>query len=501
MGSDQDDTRQRLERWLSERGTPAESVVETHTAVVAFTHDRVYKIKKAIRLPFLELTDQDRRRATCRREVELNRRLSPDVYLGVVDVTGDRGDVVDSAVEMIRLPDTRRLDFLLTATDPAAVAAGLSCVERTAQILADFHRSQEPLIPGDAHAARAAVRRLWRDEIEEMQVLQGTGSPSATAAARLALDYVAGRGSLFAARASDGWVREGHGDLRADSVFCLAPGPTLIDCLEFSDRLRCSDTLADAAFLAMDLERLGHPDAATDFLAAHRRLTGDDWPPSLAHHWIAYRAHVRAKVDLLQPASDRAAAERSQRHLALALDHLRAAQVRLIVVGGLPGAGKTTLATKIAEGLPAQLLSSDAVRVELFGPGRGPGGGFGQGRYSAESRGAVYDELLRRAAELLGLGHHVVIDASWATPVDRGRASELARRSRSWLTAVECRVSAAVARDRIAGRIRAGTGLSEADEAVATRMAQDWRPWPEAHVVDTTTMSPDEATAALIRRL
>lgn len=495
-----EDTRQRLEAWLRARGTPALSVVETHTAVVAFTADRAFKAKKTVRLPFVDLTSREQRAEICRREVELNQRLAPAVYLGVVDITDAAGRVADHAIEMVRLPDDRRLDHLLVDTDPASMDAGLACIGRTAETLARFHLALPPLDSTARLGTPEAVERLWLDEISELDALSERDEITARQAADLALEYVRGRGPLFTARMAAGRIREGHGDLRTDSVFCLDPGPVLIDCLEFSTRLRCGDILADAAFLAMDLERLGHSDAAGHFLSLHRELTADDWPPSLAHHWIAYRAHVRAKVDLLQPPSDVTAPERSRRHLSLALSHLRAARVRLILVGGLPGSGKTTLSKGVADSLAAHLLSSDAVRVELFGPGSGPGD-FGAGRYTPEGRRAVYDELLGRAAALLAGGHHVVIDASWSDPEQRSRAAAVGRSTAADLTAVECRVAAATAGERIRRRIRAGSDLSEADEAIADRMAQDWVPWSDAHVIDTGSPDASHALDELLTRL
>ena len=494
------DTRQRLERWLRDRGTPAVSLLETHTAVVAFTRDRAFKAKKSVCLPFVDLTRLERRGEICRREVDLNRRLAPGVYLGVVDLTDTTGRIVDHAIEMVRLPDDHRLDHLLAATDPTDADAGLACVARTAETLARFHRAVPPVPAGVGLGTPDAVQQLWLDEIDEMDALPDRDVMTAQRAAGLALEYVRGRGPLFTARVAAGRIREGHGDLRADSVFCLPSGPVLIDCLEFSDRLRSGDILADAAFLAMDLERLGHPGVAEQFLEHHRELTEDTWPPSLAHHWIAYRAHVRAKVDLLQPPSDVAAHARSRRHLALALAHLRAARVHLVLVGGLPGSGKTTLSTRVAETLSAQLLSSDAVRIELFGPGVGPGA-FGAGRYAPAARAAVYEELLRRATALLTGGHSVVIDASWSDPEQRRSAAAVARSTDAALVAVECRVARDTARGRIRDRIRAGSDLSEADETIADRMAQEWAPWPEASVVDTGGPDPAGALTRLVADL
>ena len=115
-----------------------------------------------------------------------------------------------------------------------------------------------------------------------------------------AYGYLAGRDALFQHRIDDGWVRDGHGDLMADDIYLLPDGPRILDCLEFDERYRIGDVVNDVDFLAMDLERLGRPDLARRFLALYREMAAAPWPASLAHHLIAYRAHVRAKVGALR---------------------------------------------------------------------------------------------------------------------------------------------------------------------------------------------------------
>ncbi len=466
-----------LADWLTRLGLSAQ-YQETHTAVVALTEDRAYKVKKPVRLPFVDLTTPAARFATCVREVSLNRRLAPDVYLGLAAVTDRSGRVVDHAVVMRRLPEARRLDHLL-ATDRAE-----RCLSATAESLAALHRSQDPLRGAGGIGTAADVGGRWRTEIDALAGMIGDG-PGAEAAA-LALRYVRGRAPLFAQRVAAGRIRDGHGDLRADAVFCLPGDPRIIDCLEFSDELRRGDTLADAAFLAMDLEHLGRPDLAESFLSAFRSASEDSWPQSLAHHWIAYRAHIRAKVDLLQPIGAAERRARCQRHLGQATAHLRAAAVRLVLVGGLPGTGKTTLAGAAAARWGLPVLHSDDVRTDLFGPGPGPGAPWGAGRYTSENRTAVYREMLRRAEGLLALGQSVILDASWSREEERGAAAAVAETAASDLVAIECVVPSAVARERIRRRIGAGGDSSEADEHVAAAMAARWDPWPAALRIDTT---------------
>ncbi len=161
---------------------------------------------------------------------------------------------------------------------------------------------------------------------------------------------------------------DGHGDLLAEDIFCLDDGPRVLDCLEFDDRLRYVDGLDDAAFLAMDLEQLGTPEAAAFFLAEYSEYSGDPTPASLRHHYVAYRAFVRAKVSLIQARQGAPGTETAARRLiTAALRHLRASAVGLTLVGGLPGSGKSTLSGALADRLGVTLLSSDRLRKELAG--------------------------------------------------------------------------------------------------------------------------------------
>ena len=190
---------------------------------------------------------------------------------------------------------------------------------------------------------------------------------------RLAGRFLAGRSALLDARVRGGHIVDGHGDLLAADIFCLADGPRILDCLEFDDKLRWLDGLDDAAFLAMDLERLGADELAGRFLDWYVEFSGDPAPASLRHHYVAYRAFVRAKVGCLRARQgDRLAGQEASQLAALTLRHLRAGAVTVVLVGGLPGTGKSALAGALADRLGWTVLSSDRIRKELAGPPGGP---------------------------------------------------------------------------------------------------------------------------------
>ena len=463
----------------------AAAVAETHSGVVFFLGDRAYKAKKAVDLGFLDFRTLAARRLACHREVELNRRLAPDVYLGVADVVGPDGEVCEHLVVMRRLPDDRRLSVL--ARDGVDLEAA---VGEIADLMAAFHaRAGCPVAAGEA-AAVSSVTARWGQLVELARRHSSASSIGELDVVETrARRYLDGRGSLFEERVQAGRARDGHGDLLADDIFVLDDGVRILDCLDFDESLRCGDVLADVAFLAMDLEHLGRAEAAAKLLDHYRRRTDDDWPASLAHHYIAPRALVRAGVSFVRAGQgDAGAGARARSFLTLARRHLDAGTVRLVVVSGLPGTGKSTLGARVAERLEAVLLRSDDVRRA----------GADDDRYSAGAVDRTYGELLTQAAALLARGRNVVLDATCRAPSHRLAVEALARAEVAELTVLECRAPDVVADRRIEERQRAGSDPSEATVEVAAALRASWQPWDRATAIDTTA-GIDASIAAAMR--
>lgn len=468
----------------------AAAIAESHTAVVVFVGDRAYKVKKPVDFGFLNFTTVAAREAACRRELELNRRLAPDVYLDIAEVVGGSGQTCDWIVVMRRMPAARRLSTLVS--EGAGVHQHL---EQLARMLASFHSTAATGPEIDRAGMPDALRKRWTDNFAGAEPFAGDvlDRDLFDEIVRLALEYVDGRQRLLDDRVRRGCVVDGHGDLQAEDIYCLTDGPRVLDCLEFSDELRFVDGLDDAAFLAMDLERLGAPELGRRFLDWYREFSGSPVALSLAHHYIAYRAFVRAKVACLRSAQGVRESVAQARQLAeIAVRHLRAGQVRMVLVGGLPGTGKSTVAGAIADRMGAVLLRTDQIRRELPGVSElATQAGYGRGLYESGHVHDTYREMLVRARTLAGHGESVVLDASWSSGDERASARKASRESGTALTELRC----VAPLDVTAARIGTRTGdVSDATADVATRMSGEFASWPAATPIDTSG-HPDHAVA------
>jgi uncharacterized protein len=294
-------------------GPPATvDVRETHISWVFLAGDRAYKLKKPVVLDFLDYGTAARRRAMCREEVRLNRRLAPDVYLGVLGVAATA-----EGIELTSEDDPRAFDFVVEMRrydERQTVAASLSHgsltpqdVEAVGRRLAAFH-SEARVIVADAPVIKAE-RHFERNLHELFQSLdQPHDLDRVLALERFAHAFVAARSDTFRCRASNGRVREGHGDLRADHV--LVNGDVrIVDCVEFGPGLRELDVADDLAFLVFDLTARGAELAGDLLVQAYREAGGDPGDDSLIAFYGAYRALVRAKVALIRAAQHRAASD------------------------------------------------------------------------------------------------------------------------------------------------------------------------------------------------
>jgi aminoglycoside phosphotransferase family enzyme/predicted kinase len=456
---------------------------ETHISWVFVAADRAYKVKKPIVLPFLDYGTLARRLAMCEAEVELNRRLAPDVYLGVRALVPAPGGVrlaepgdpaaVEYAVEMARYDEADTLAARL-----AAGTAGAADIAAVGARLAAFHDGAEACA-GGAEAFKRAVD-------DNFATLHGVAPDRAAIARaeRSAGAQLAARWDDLDARGAAGLVRDGHGDLRLEHIL-LGDRIRIVDCVEFDPALRRTDVGTDLAFLVMELHEAGRGDLAGALVAAYRDAGGDPGDDALLAAFAAYRAEVRAKVSLeraAQLAGAPADAKRARAARLLALGtRLRwaAAAPLVIAVAGLSASGKTTVAHALAGVTGFAQVNSDVVRKRRAGiaPERRAPARL----YRDEVSRDTYGRLGRYAATHAADG--VIVDATF-----RRRADRDAFRTTLGATApalfVECRAPAAVLEARARTR---GPGVSDAGVEIVRRQLAEAEPLddiaPDAHVV------------------
>lgn len=483
--------------------------LQTHISHVFLAGPYVYKLKKAVKLPFVDQSSVTLRHALCLEEVRLNRRLADPVYLGVLPVTGGGeapirlggpGEAIDHVVWMRRLPAEAML--------ARRVAEGRVDVELLASLgrtLATFHAGAPRGPDVSAHVAPEALRATW----EATLALAGRFAGTVLSAAACAVLTDFGRhflethDTLLRARQQAEHAREGHGDLHTAHVYFvdapvpalpphepLAPGVYIVDCLEFSRPLRCIDVAAELAFTVFDLERLGRPDLGETLVAAYVQASGDLLLPAVLPYYVVHRACVRGGVDAIaaaepevEAAGREAARARAEAAYALALRRVWATTAPIAVACcGRSGTGKTALASALAVATGFEVVGSDRLRKERAGldperPAPDPAA-----LYAPEARAANYVALAADVERRLAAGRGVIVDATFLRRRDRDRLARAARVRGARHVFLECRADPVVVRARLAVR---PPGTSDAGLATYEAQAREAEPFEadEPHVV------------------
>ena len=447
---------------------PEVELIETHMSWVYLAGDRVVKVRRPVAYSFVDHTSLAARERSARDEVRVNRRLSDGVYLGVEPVTreGDRlrlggaGEVVDWATVMRRLPDATMLDRLI-----AEQALPPDTVQRLADRLVPFHLETAARCETAAFGTAASLLAVLTDNLDDLEPFSGNllGATEFALVSESVRHGVLELESLTEERRGAGWVRDGHGDLRAEHVNLETSGQTQVfDAVEFSAALRCADVASDIAYLLVDLRRRD-ADALAAALLAAVRSGGVPLPNRLLRLYMAHRALVKAKTICLASRS-RTATEPELDDARSALDaaHWVAVGIApaLVVMTGLSGTGKSTVAARLARGLGYRVCSSDVVRRRLFATADTAE------RYRADATAVTYEAILGEADAELRAGQGAILDATFQDTAWRDAAARLAADHGAPCLLVETLADVETTLERLRARSLQGTSLSEADATV-----------------------------------
>ncbi len=491
------------------------ALIQTHASAVFLTPERAYKLKKPKDFGFFDYSTPALRRHFCQQEVRLNSSLAPQIYLGVAPVIADGADhvrigiayapdevplpeapledghVVDYAVVMVRLPDAATLESMVRLGDVSP-----QLLAEVAHTIAMFHATTATNTSIASFGDLAVIQGNWEENFAQMKPYIGR-TLDATIYDHIVTyvqHFIEGHHALFMKRVQDGRIRDCHGDLRLPHIYLLEtkdaathakPRLAILDRIEFNERFRYGDVASEIAFLTMELDAACRADLAQAFVNAYQHEAGDESFRELLPFYCCYRACVRGKVFSFQiderevPEDQRKAASQTATALFALAAHYASGPTTpiLVMIGGLMGTGKSTLAHALQQAVGWPLFSSDDVRKQLahVHPAQPQADAFGQGMYRPEWTQRTYEVLQRHAYETLSRGQSVLLDASFLRRADRQRIANMAASFHAVVLFVECSCPREVALRRLALRWQKRTeGMLHAEEKAS--QASDGRP-------------------------
>jgi len=456
-------------------------LAETHISWVFLTGRYAYKVKKPVKLPFLDFSTLKRRLHFCREELRLNRRLAPELYLGVVPIGGSPGaprvgkkPAFEYAVKMRQFAPDARLDERL-----AANAVPRAAVAQFAARLAKFHSGLPALdTDPDGQAAQDAAR----ENVAALgQYVRGRQRRELEALRTWTDREFANLAGVFGRRTAAGAERECHGDLHLENLLWHDGSIVAYDALEFDPALREIDVVSEVSFLAMDLMAHGRADLAYDFLNRYFEVSGDYAGIDVLRFYLVYRALVRAKVAAIK-AAQAGHAVRATPYIETAHELCRPAAPLLLITHGLSGSGKTTITDELVGRLRALRVRSDLERKRLHGLAAEArtDSGIGQGLYRAGATRLTYERLAEIADRALRHGFNAIVDATFLRRAERWEFRQVAAVNGARFAILDCTAPAEELRRRVAARAKAGHDASEATLTVLEQQLTDHDPLDRA---------------------
>ncbi len=467
---------------------PVEEIqlLQTHISWVLLTGELAYKIKKPVDLGFVDFTTLARRKFYCEEELRLNRRLAPQLYLGVVPVTGTletprmngSGDTIEYAVQMRQFLQEALLSQVLARRELTAAH-----IDALATQVADFH-GRIAVAPANKPFGTFECLQHELDEVFEHLELNTKYNTPIKNLRTWCRQELAARKESLESRRRGGFVRECHGDMHLGNMLLFNGEPLIFDCLEFNEDFRNGDVLSEVAFTTMDLEDRGSPSLAHRYLNAYLEQTGDYSGLAVFRYYLVYRALVRAKVACLRLKQAGMAADEQRRivteyesYLTLAERFARPPHPRLTITHGPSGSGKTTQTQPLLETSGAIRIRSDVERKRLFGLNPLDRSDTRPGRdiYTAEATQRTYSRLAEATASVLRGGFSVIVDATFLKRHERAAFRRIAEELQVPFEILDFPASEETLRDRIVQRGQ-HADASEADLSVLASQLRSREP-------------------------
>ena len=484
---------------MSEAGTyphPAEGIIHlrTHISDVFLAGPYAYKMKKPVNLGFLDFTTLLERRHACEDEVRLNRRLAPQIYLGVVPILWTSGhfavgsetdamraEVVDYAVKMVRMPQDGLLNQLattglLSSDQMRDIARQLACFHSRAERGPDIERYGS--LENISHHVRQNFAQI--EPYIERSISHTQFDEIRTHAERFMRDNA----TVFSARVDTGHIVDGHGDLHLGNMCLYGNAVIIFDCVEFSQKFRSVDVISDIAFLTMDLDAYAQPQLGNCFINEYLQRTDDYMGLAVLDFYQAYRACVRGKVisflldDQEGEFQSPAVASEASRYFAMAQKYTRMRTGGLLITCGPSASGKTTVALQVAGSIGGIVVRSDAVRKHLAGMPleQAQATPYGQGLYSTEMTHRTYQALLEHARAVIASGRWAILDATYLLHAQRLQAAMFAQSLGIAFGIIHCDASLHELERRLERRSSTQHDISDATHAVLRTQIREFEP-------------------------
>ncbi len=441
-------------------------IVQTHISYVFITDKFVYKIKKPVDFGFLDFTTLEKRKYFCKKEVELNKRLSPEIYLGVVPVTESngkfefegKGKIVEYAVKMKKLPDNGMMKDLLKEGKITE-----KHIDLIVEVLAPFYKSAQTGEKINKYGSLETISYNTNENFEQTKEFVGIAltEEKYNHIVKYNNEFLRENRELFEKRIKEGFIRDGHGDLYSANIcFDDLKKVYIFDCIEFNERFRCGDVCCDIAFLAMDLDYHRLRRLSDHFIKSYVEKSGDKDIYKLLNFYKCYRAYVRGKIGCFTYASPEISEEErrqallsSQKYFDLAYYYAEGIP-KIIVFFGLSGTGKTFLSQNLLKKMPAVYLASDVVRKKLLNldPEKHYYAEFEKGIYSPEITLKTYNALAEMAIEEVSYGRDVILDATFRKREYRDLLREKLKNVRAKVYWIWCKAEDEVVKERVEKR-------------------------------------------------